>query len=249
MDDRLRNIRLVLAYDGTNYNGWQRQAAGTTLQGLLEEKIRMMVDEPVSLIASGRTDAGVHALEQVCNFKTRTALDCGIIRKGLNAVLPRDVFIRAVEEAPLDFHARYHARSKLYEYRILNRAERDPFGRHYHWHIPHPLDQGAMRECLAMITGMHDFSAFRSSGSRNVNPVRTVLRAGLTGPECGLLRIEMQADGFLRHMVRNIVGTMVAVGLGRMDPEGFRTVLASGDRQRAGLKAPPQGLFLMRVFY
>jgi tRNA pseudouridine38-40 synthase len=209
----------------------------------------MMVSEPVALIASGRTDAGVHARGQVCNFRTRTGHDCGILRKGLNALLPRDVFIRSVEEAAPDFHARYHAKSKLYEYRIFNRDERDPFGRHYHWHIPLPLDQAAMRECLGSVTGTHDFSAFRSSGSGNANPVRTVLMARLAALESGLVTIEMQADGFLRHMVRNLVGTMAAVGLGRMDPEGFRAVLESGDRRRAGRKAPPQGLFLMRVFY
>ncbi|MFH1489986.1 MAG: tRNA pseudouridine(38-40) synthase TruA [Pseudomonadota bacterium] len=245
-----KNIKLILAYDGSRYHGWQRQKNDMTLQAVLEDKIGMMTGEPVTLLGSGRTDAGVHALHQVCNFFTRTGLDLEALRRGLNALLPADIFIKQAEVAPPDFHARYSAKGKAYEYRILNRPEPDIFLRRHVWHIPASLDYDLMRACLSLLTGRHDFSAFRSSGSANINPVRDMKRADfLLSPEPGHFSLIFEADGFLRHMVRNIVGTLYDVGRGRTGQEEFLDIFRSGDRTRAGVKAPPQGLFLTKVFY
>jgi tRNA pseudouridine38-40 synthase len=244
-----RNIKMILAYDGSRYQGWQRQKAGETIQQSVEEKLRMILQEPVCVIASGRTDAGVHALNQVCHFRTGSRLGVDVIRKGLNALLPEDIFVREISQVDPDFHARYSAKGKVYEYRILNRDDRDPFQRHYAWHVRTPLDVARMSECLSTLEGTHDFSSFRSSGSGNTNPVRTICRAEIGRREGGLLSLVLEADGFLRHMVRNIVGTVVEVGLGRIDPSGFEAILGARDRRRASSKAPPQGLFLVQVRY
>ncbi|MBW1708151.1 MAG: tRNA pseudouridine(38-40) synthase TruA [Deltaproteobacteria bacterium] len=247
MDEK--NIKLTLAYDGSHYHGWQRQKNGVTIQGVVEEKIEIMVGEPVKLIASGRTDAGVHAINQVCNFITRSKIGLEEMKRGLNSLLPDDIFVRDSEYVSLEFHARYKVKSKTYEYRILNREDPDLFLRHYVWHIRVPLNAKEMSKCLAVSTGRHDFSSFRSSGSGNLDPVRTVLRAELHGPGEGMLRVVIEAEGFLRHMVRNILGTLVDVGLGKMDVMRFKEILESKDRRMAGVKAPPQGLFLMNVEY
>ena len=244
-----KNIRLSLAYDGSRYHGWQRQNNTLTLQGTIEEKIEMMVCEPVRLIASGRTDAGVHAVNQVCNFKTRSNLDPETIKKGLNGLLPDDIFIRNAVYVPFEFHARYSVKSKVYEYRILNKEDPDVFMRKYLWYIKTPLNLKVMAKCLGHLLGRYDFSSFRSSGSGNLDPVRSILRAELNGTEKGLLRVVIEADGFLRHMVRNIVGTVVEAGLGRISFSRFEKILESRDRRSAGIKAPPQGLFLMDVQY
>jgi len=244
-----KNIKMILAYDGSRYHGWQRQKAGESIQQSVEERLRMILREPVSVIASGRTDAGVHAMGQACHFRTGSRLGVDVIRKGLNALLPEDIFVREMSQVEADFHARYSAKGKVYEYRILNREDRDPFQRHYAWHIRTPLDWAEMSKCLSTLEGTHDFSSFRATGSGNTNPVRTIRRAEIGGKQGDLLRILFEADGFLRHMVRNIVGTVVEVGLGRIDPSGFKTILGARDRRRASSKAPPQGLFLMQVRY
>ena len=247
--DVKRNIRLILEYDGSRYHGWQRQIGVPTIQGIIEDRIYVMINEPVKLIASGRTDAGVHALCQVCNFITTTRIDPIAIQRGLNALLPSDVFIRQAEYVPLDFHSMYSTRSKTYEYRILNQKDPDVFLRFYAWHVVRNLDLGVMSKCISTLCGEHDFSSFRSSGSGNTNPVRKMMRAELDGPDKGILRFVFEADGFLRHMVRNIVGTVVEVGHGKMGFNEFTEVFHSGDRRKAGTKAPPQGLFLKKVDY
>lgn len=244
-----RNIRLAVAYDGTQYQGWQRQTEAPTLQGVLEDRIRRMVQEPVTLIGSGRTDAGVHALRQVCNFATQSALPAAVLRRGLNALLPEDIRILEADEVPLSFHSRFDARSKTYEYRILNGDTPDVFLRRYVWHVGRPLERIEMQSCLAQLRGKHDFSAFRSSGSGNTNPVREVFRAELQGDGTPLLKLVIEADGFLRHMVRNIVGTLVEVGFGRMHAVRFGEILFSKDRRLAGMKAPARGLFLTDIRY
>lgn len=245
----LRNIRLVVAYDGTRYHGWQRQKNGLTVQEVIEESLKVMTEMLVKLLASGRTDAGVHALNQVCNFETRSQIPVDALKRGLNALLPPDILIKDAAVVSLKFHSRYRAKSKIYEYRILNRPDPDIFRRSTLWHIRFPLDVEKMSECLSLINGTHDFSAFKSSGSANTDPVRTILAAGIFGDEDGVLRLVVEGNGFLRHMVRNIVGTLVEVGQGRMDIKDFADVLESGDRRLAGKKAPPQGLFLMAVKY
>lgn len=244
-----KNIRLVLAYDGSRYHGWQRQKAAPTIQAALEESIRLIIREPVKLMASGRTDAGVHALHQVCHFISGSALAPESIRRALNSLLPADIFVSRADYVPLDFHARYSARSKTYEYRILNRRDPDPFLRFYTWHIPTPLNSSEMQKCLQALLGRHDFSSFMASGSRNTEPVREMIRAELHQSGGGLLSFIFEADGFLRHMVRNIVGTIVEVGRGKRAFQEFTEILQSRDRRMAGVKAPPQGLFLQMVRY
>ena len=245
-----KNIRLILAYDGNRYHGWQRQNNGVTIQEVIEEKLAIMCKAPVKLISSGRTDAGVHALSQVCNFKTRSPIEPEAIKRGLNALLPNDIYVKKAGYTPHEFHARYSAISKTYEYRILNRKSPDIFLRQYVWHIRSPLDKNEMAKCLSILKGSHDFSAFKSSGSNNTNPVRSIFRADLQGPEKeDIIRVVIEADGFLRHMVRNIIGTVVEVGLGKMKLDAFREVLNSKNRQSAGIKAPAQGLFLVSVHY
>jgi len=244
-----RNIKLVVAYEGTKYHGWQRQTGQTTIQAVLEREAQRIVGHRVKIIGAGRTDAGVHALGQVCNFLTDSSVPIEGLRKGLNALLPDDIYVVEASDVPLDFHARYSAKTKTYVYRILNRIEPDIFARRYLWHIPLALDVAVMSDCLAMVQGTHDFSCFRSSGSSNRNPVRTLFRAEVSQDAEHKLTFLFEADGFLRHMVRNIVGTVVGAGLGKIDKERFQHILASKDRTMAGKKAPPQGLFLVKVTY
>ena len=244
-----KNIKLILQYDGSCYYGWQRQTSLPTLQELLEEKIETMTGEAVNLIASGRTDTGVHALHQVANFKTQTHLDPSIIKKGLNALLPVDVFVKQADYVPLDFNSRYNAKSKIYEYRILNRKEPDIFLRAYTWHIAAELNVEKMATCLSMLVGRHDFSSFKSSGSDIKDPVREMIKAEIDGPENGLLTFTFEANGFMRHMVRNIMGTLVQVGRGKMEVDEFMDVFRAKDRRNARIKAPAQGLFLKLVKY
>ncbi|HOP48822.1 MAG TPA: tRNA pseudouridine(38-40) synthase TruA [Desulfobacteraceae bacterium] len=244
-----RNIRLIMSYDGSNYHGWQRQKNSLSIQEVVEEKIRMITREPVRLIASGRTDTGVHAINQTCNFMTQSDIGTEAIKKGLNSLLPEDILIKSAEYAPHDFHARISAKSKIYEYRILNREQPDLFRRKYVWHIRRPLDHVKMSECLGKIMGKHDFSSFKSSGSGVINSVRSIIRAELQRTEKHLLFLIFEADGFLRHMVRNIVGTVVDAGLGKISPGDFKGILESKDRTLARFKAPAGGLFLMEVKY
>lgn len=244
-----QNIKLVIAYDGTGYFGWQRQLDHPTIQGIIEEKISLMVGAPVNLIASGRTDAGVHAFHQVANFKVSTNLTPAVFFKGLNSLLPPNITIKKAEYAAPDFHARYDAKSKVYEYWIYNEKLRTPFLRHYAWHIARPLNIGIVKECLDIITGRQDFSTFCSAGDGDTNAVRTMIQTGVTIREGNLVVCEFEANGFLRHMVRNIMGTVAHAGLGEISVNRFHEILESKDRKQAEIKAPPEGLYLKNVKY
>jgi tRNA pseudouridine38-40 synthase len=244
-----KNIKLIIAYDGTGYFGWQRQIDQPTIQGAIEKKIKIMIGKPVSLIASGRTDTGVHALYQVANFKVFSTLTPCVFLKGLNSLLPDSIIIKQAEDVSLDFHARYDAKSKVYEYRIHNEKLQSPFLRHYAWHISRSLDLKAMEECLEIIKGIHDFSSFYSAGDGKINPVRNMIQTEFNLQDSNLLSFNFEANGFLRHMVRNIMGTIVQVGLGEIDIARFIEILASKDRQKAGVMAPPGGLYLKDVRY
>jgi tRNA pseudouridine38-40 synthase len=244
-----KKIKLVLSYDGSIYHGWQIQQNAFTLQAVVEDRLEKMLGVPVRVFASGRTDAGVHALEQVAHFTTSSPMDPETLCKGLNALLPEDILVKQASYVSADFHARYSVRTKAYEYRILNADAPDIFQRNYLWHIRRRLDIGKMRRCLSTLVGCHDFSSFKSAGSENRNPVRTIHRAELFSGNDGLIRITIEADGFLRHMVRNIVGTLVEVGRGKMTATRFVEILESGDRRLAGPKAPARGLFLVTVNY
>lgn len=244
-----KNIRIILEYDGTAYHGWQSQKNGLTIQDILEEKIGTITNREVRITGSGRTDAGVHALHQVCNFFTESHLEPLVLKEALNSILPDDIHIKAMEYVHSGFHSRYDVKSKLYEYRVWNRKEPNIFLRHYTWHIKEPLRIDEMIKCLGMLIGTHDFSCFRSSGSSNINPVRNMIRAEITDQKNGLLLFRFESAGFLRHMVRNIMGTLMDAGRGRMNSDDFKAVLMSKDRRNAGIKSPAQGLFLVMVNY
>ncbi len=244
-----RNIRLLLEYDGSRYHGWQRQRGQLSVQEVLEESLKRLTGEAVRLTGSGRTDAGVHALGQVANFHTAGRLPLKAFREGLNSLLPWDIAVLEAEAAPPEFHAQKSARAKTYEYRILNRPMRSPLHHHYGWWLAAPLDLKAMAGAAAALPGKHDFSAFRASGSGNLNPVRQVLAARWQTHPGGWLRFTVTATGFLRGMVRSLVGTMVEIGRGKDSPEKLTELLLSGERRLAGPTAPPQGLYLVEVLY
>ena len=244
----MRNIRLIIEYDGTAYCGWQRQVNGLSIQEVLEGCIGRMTGERVRLNGSGRTDAGVHALGQVANFRTDSRLGERNLLMGINSLLPPDIVVREVREAADDFHARFAARSKTYLYRICNRPVRSPLERHFAWFVWEPLTLEKIEACLPLFIGTHDFTSFCSIHSDSADRVRTILRAGVLR-QGEIIEISMEADGFLRYMVRTIVGTLVEAGRGKICPTGIATVLAAKDRCRAGLTAPPQGLFLKEVTY
>jgi tRNA pseudouridine38-40 synthase len=247
--DLRRNIRLLLEYDGTRYHGWQRQRDPATIQGVLEAAVARLTQAPVAIIGSGRTDAGVHARGQVANFRTGSAIPLQAFHQGLNSLLPKDIAVLEAIEAEPSFHARKSAMAKTYVYRILNRRNRSPLNHHYAWWIALPLDLAAMAEAAAALMGVHDFTAFRASGSDNRNPVRRVLAATWREEPDGWLSFTITATGFLRGMVRSLMGTMVEVGRGKASPAILAELLASGARHLAGPTAPPQGLCLVEVFY
>ena len=240
--------KLTIQYDGTDYVGWQRQAAGTSIQGLIEDAVQPIEGAPVTVIGAGRTDAGVHALAQVASVSLTAAIDDGALQRALNAVLPASVRVVKVERMPPGFHARFSARAKTYEYRIVNAPFVSPFEHRYVWHLPHPLNVAAMRDAARAFVGTHDFAAFQGTGTDVKTTERTITAVEVDFDEPHL-SIEVCADGFLRHMVRTMVGTLVEVGTGRAAPESVAEVLASRDRARAGPTAPARGLFLVSVDY
>jgi len=247
--DLRRNIRLLLEYDGSRYHGWQRQLDAATIQGVLEDAVARLTQERVAIIGSGRTDAGVHARGQVANFRTESVIPLKAFHQGLNSLLPKDIAVLEATEAEPSFHARKSARAKTYEYRILNRPNRSPLNHHYAWWLSPPLDLGAMAEAAAALPGEHDFTAFRASGSDNLNPVRRVLAAAWWADPGGWLSFTITATGFLRGMVRSLVGTMAEAGQGKAPPTILAELLESRARHLAGPTAPPQGLYLVEVFY
>ena len=245
----MRNVRLLIEYDGTNYQGWQVQPKGPTIQRILEEKLGLLTGERIQLFGSGRTDSGVHALGQVAHFKTQSQMDIRTIQRALNSLVPPDIVIRKVEEVDETFHARKHSKSKIYEYRILNRDLRSAFYRGYVWYRPQKLNLAEMKKATQSLIGEHDFSAFRTVGSSTRTTVRRVIRAEWKRGRDGLLCFEIEANGFLKQMVRSIIGTLVEIGKGRMKAMEFQRILESKDRRKAGPTAPAHGLFLKEVKY
>jgi tRNA pseudouridine38-40 synthase len=244
----MRNIKLTLAYDGTDFHGWQRQAGLRTVAGVLEDALSQLTGEPVVTTASGRTDAGVHALGQVACFLTGSKHSTATFTRALNALLPPDVRILDAEEKPEDFHATLDAKSKRYRYVIDNGEVASPFSLRYSWRVRRPLDEDAMARAGGLLLGRHDFHSFETDWPNRTSSVRTiyelsVVRAG------GVVNIEVEADGFLYNMVRAIAGTLVLVGTGKRPAEWVVDVLAAESRVEAGPTAPPQGLFLVVVRY
>jgi tRNA pseudouridine38-40 synthase len=242
-------FKLTLAYDGTAYVGWQRQAAGTSIQGVLENALRELEGHAVAVAGAGRTDAGVHALGQVASCVLERAVEPAVIVRAANARLPADVRILAAEVVGSDFHARFLATRKTYRYRFCDAAVMSPFERRYGWHVPGALDVEAMDAAARCLVGRHDFAAFASAGGATRTTERTVAWSTVRRDPQGLVVYEIAGDGFLRHMVRAVAGTLVDVGHGRRSPGAMPEVLASRDRASAGPTAPAGGLFLVSVEY
>lgn len=246
--DDTRNISLVVEYEGTNYHGWQRQPNGVTIEEIVRHAIERILDHPVKVYSAGRTDAGVHAFGQVVNFITSRNIPLANIERGLNSMLPSDIRVRSARQQELSFHARYSAKSKTYIYIIHNAPRFSPFSVRYSWHYPFSLDSALMNGAIRAIAGRHDFSSFKKKNEPYRNCEREVLKARVTR-RGSFIYVTIEATGFLRYMVRNIVGTLVLVGAGKITVDGFQTVIDARNRDRAGPTAPPQGLFLRRVKY
>ncbi len=240
-------VRAVVAYDGTDYQGFQRQKNGPSVQEVLERALEQVTGQPVTVLAAGRTDTGVHAEGQVIAFDAKWKHPLTALLRALNAALPPDVAVRELAPAPPDFHPRYDAVSRYYRYTIYNHPIRSPLARRTSFHVARLLDVAAMQSAADLLIGEHDFAAF-GTPPKGENTVRRVFRA-VWRSELPWLYFDIEADAFLYRMVRNLVGTMIRVGLGRISVEEFRQILESRDRRRAGPAVPPHGLCLMAVRY
>jgi len=243
-----KNIKLTLAYDGSQYHGFQFQLNALTVQKVLEEKLSLLLGEPVRVTGAARTDAGVHAYNQVVNFRTASPMPTDRIPIALRGTLPRDIVVTQANDVPNNFHARFSATGKLYSYKILNSSFSDPTQRNYAWQFYKPLNVGEMDQALQLLVGEHNFAAFQSSGSSARNPVRILYSLKC---DClnNLVEIRLHGNGFLYHMVRNIIGTAVDVGTGKLSIEQFRQIFEGKDRKKSGATAPACGLYLVDVFY
>ena len=244
----MRNIKLTLEYDGTNYLGWQKQKVGITIQGTLEEAIKVLTKEEVEVTGSSRTDAGVHAKGFVANFKTNSKIPSEKFREAINHKLPEDIVILKSEEVEEEFHARYNAMGKTYSYSILNRDVPSAIDRNYLYHVKRRLDVESMREGCQYFIGTHDFSAFKTSGSSVKTTVRTIKELYIEDND-DIIKIYVTGDGFLYNMVRIIVGTLIMVGSNKIKPLEVKNIIASKEREKAGICVPASGLVLEKVYY
>lgn len=255
----MRNIKLVLEYEGTDYNGWQSQKEDPTVQSVLEDRLSKITGERCAVVGAGRTDSGVHALGQVAAFRTVSNLDAATIKRALNALLPPDIRVKNAFDADESFHPRFSSVGKTYFYIIANSGYASPFLRRFVCRVPQKLDVAAMARAAASLRGRHDFRAFMGAGSEVKSSERTIEELSVEETD-GIeflgnlmdgrfVRIVARGDGFLRHMVRNIVGTLLEVGKGRLDPASISDILASGERTMAGPTSPAKGLFLKEVHY
>lgn len=244
----MRNIKLTIEYDGSNYSGWQIQKNGVSIEGILTEAISNLVGHSIKLIGSSRTDAGVHAKGMVANFFVESSIPEENFAAAINSKLPRDIVVLEAEEVDLSFHSRYMSRGKLYSYTILNRKAPSALLRNYAAHVREALDIDSMKEACKFFIGTHDFAAFKSTGSSAKTSVRTVRMLKIESKD-DLIKIFIEADGFLYNMVRIIVGTLIEVGKGKIRPDDVKGIIESKDRKSAGKTAPPQGLCLEKVYY
>lgn len=243
-----RTLKCVIAYDGTAYQGWQRQAGGPTIQAALEDAFVPLLGAAPVVTGAGRTDAGVHARGQVASVRIDCAHDAAAIGRALNARLPLDIRVLSVTDAAPEFHARFAATGKAYRYQVFTGPVASPFHRWFQWHLPGRLDVDAMRAAAHLVVGTHDFSSFQATGTDVVECERTVTQLRVTADEDDII-FDVHGTGFLRHMVRILVGTLVDVGAGRRPASGMSQVIAARDRRAAGDTAPPHGLTLVSVDY
>ena len=245
----MKNIKLTIEYDGTNYHGWQVQPNATTVQGRIVEAIETLTGEHVKLIGASRTDEGVHALGQVANFFTNAKIASDKFCLALNAHLPDDIVVIRSEEVPDEFNARYDSRGKKYRYIIHNRYTRSALWDKRAYHVKHRLNVDLMNNAAKFLVGTHDFSSFRASGGGAKTSIRTIHDVCVTKQQDDLVVIEIRGDGFLYNMVRIVAGTLVDIGVKDVDPTRMRRILDAMDRKVAGHTAPPQGLYLVDVYY
>ncbi len=244
-----KNFKIIVEYDGTNFFGWQRQNDKKTIQGEIEKALRMILNQDIKISGSGRTDAGVHAFGQVATFKADTGIPPQNIKKGVNSLIKQPIVIRDCHIMEDAFHARYNAVSKEYHYFILNREDPCAIGRSYQWHIRHPLDIEVMNQCCNEITGVFDFKSFENTGSPRSSTVREIFFSHVSSLDNNRLVFKICASGFLRYMVRNLIGTIVLAGLNKITVPEFKKILEAKDRTKAGPTAPAHGLFLKKVNY
>jgi len=250
----MRNIKIEIEYDGTNYKGWQIQrkpdasATQKTIQGVIERVLSGILQEEMRVIGSGRTDSGVHAVGQVANFKTRSKMPMTVIQRALNALLPKDIVIVDIEETKPDFNSRFDALSKTYRYQILNRNYATAFDRLYQYHVSYKLDAKLMAREGRVLIGRRDFKSFQASDKKERNSIRNIKRLSVR-KDGSIINIDIEANGFLYNMVRNIVGTLIEIGRGKLPPGSMKSILREKDRTKAGPTAPARGLSLMRVRY
>ncbi|MBT5377333.1 MAG: tRNA pseudouridine(38-40) synthase TruA [Nitrospinaceae bacterium] len=239
---------LLVEFEGTAYHGWQMQTNALSIQEVVEKALSRITNTKTTILSSGRTDAGVHAEGMPAHFVTESKMTAGQIQLALNSLLPHDITIREVREVSIEFHARGSAKNKLYRYTILNRDYPSALNFRRSWFIPHELDFTAMQEAASYLVGEHDFTSFRAGNCNAKSPVRTMLRAELYR-DGDYLQCEFEGKGFLKHMVRNFIGTLVYVGKGKYPASEIKTILSACDRKVAGPTAPPEGLCLIRVEY
>lgn len=244
----MKNIKLIIEYDGSRYCGWQRQKNAITIQQVLEEALRKLCGEEVQLIGSGRTDSGVHARGQVANFNTDSRIPPERFSYALNSLLPRDIRVICSAEVSMDFHARFSATAKRYRYSIVANRHGTAIGWQYYYHIPMVLDIKAMEQAIQYYKGTHDFAAFMAAGSPVKSTVRTIYDARIL-KEQDFVHFLFTGNGFLYNMVRIMAGTLIDVGKGKISPDSVPGILASRDRKQAGHTAPPHGLTLEEVYY
>lgn len=243
-----RNLRLIVEYDGTDFNGFQIQPHGRTVHTELIKCINRIFNSEHRLIIAARTDAGVHALGQVVNFHTQSTMDIRSLWNGLNSLLPPDISIRQIDEVPLEFHSRFSATSRVYRYSMYHTWHRSVFRRRHFWHYSGVLNREAMIDAVSVLEGAHDFSSFRAASDLTRHSIRRMIHAAgsVEGDE---LVFDFEANAFLQHMIRNIMGTLILVGRNKIDREGFRAILEACDRGKAGPTAPSTGLCLLEVRY
>lgn len=244
----MKNIKLTIEYEGTNYSGWQRQNNVVTIQGTLEDALKQMTKENIKLMGSGRTDGKVHALGQVANFLTNSSIPGEKYKYALKFLLPDDISIVESEEVDLNFHSRFSATRKRYKYLVYNGKLPKAIYRNFSYHVPHNLDINEMKEASRYFIGKHDFRTFMASNA-NVHSTIRIIHEIFIEEENGLIEFIIEGNSFLHNMVRIMVGTMLFVGMGRIDKTEIPKIILDGNRKAAGPTAPPQGLFLEKVYY